>query len=139
MRYLAIDPGTHKVGIAIAVRAEPNRSLDLLYRAILPTDALLAELHTLLHTYQPDVCLVGGGTGSARLIGELQSALPEVNWQVVEERNTTMEARQLYFEYHPPRWWQRLLPKGFRVPPEPYDDYAALVLIRRFVSEGSGE
>ncbi len=133
MRYLAIDPGTHKAGIAIAETVAPNKPLQLLFRAIMPIDELMTQLPSLVSTYRPDVCLVGAGTGSQRLLDTLKTTLPEVAWQVVEERNTTMEARALYFQYCPPRWWQRLLPKGFRVPPEPYDDFAALVLIQRAV------
>lgn len=135
MRYLAIDPGTQKAGLAIAEVTSATEPLRLLYRDILPVPELITQLSSLLSTYQPDICLVGAGTGSAHLLESLRKALPQVAWQVVEERNTTMEARELYFQYHPPRWWQRLLPKGFRIPPEPYDDYAALVLIRRAVGD----
>ncbi len=132
MRILAIDPGTRKAGIAIA-DADPS-GVNLLYRAILTLEALLPTMHTLLETYRPDRLLIGGSTGSRRVLSLLRQEFPECNWEVVEERDTTLAARELYFRYHPPRGWRRLLPKGLRVPPEPYDDYAALVLILRVTS-----
>lgn len=132
MRILAIDPGTRKAGVAIAdIDAS---GVHLRYRAILSLEELLPTLRTLLETYHPDRLLVGGSTGSRRVLSLLSQEFPERNWEVVEERDTTLVARELYFRYHPPRGWRRLLPKGLRVPPEPYDDYAALALILRVVS-----
>ncbi len=129
MRYLALDPGTRKVGVAIAdVQAgEPL----LLYRAIVPMESLPEKLSEWLAHYQPDRLLIGGSTGSKRVLNLLRERFPSLEWEVVEERDTTLQARELYFRYHPPRGWRRLLPKGLRIPPEPYDDYAALALILR--------
>ena len=133
MRILAVDPGTRKAGIAIAeiVASEAQ----LLYRAILSLEELVPHMRLILETYRPDHLLVGASTGSQRVLKLLRESFPERTWEVVEERETTLLARELYFRYHPPRGWRRLLPKGLRVPPEPYDDYAALALILRAINE----
>jgi hypothetical protein len=96
---------------------------------VVPLERLQETLQMLLTQYAPDRLLVGAGTGAKRLLPQLQAWFPQVSWEVAAERDTTLRARELYFKHHPPRGWRRLLPKGMRIPPEPYDDYAALALI----------
>ena len=49
----------------------------------------------------------------------------------VDETNTTLQARERYWEHHPKRGWRRLIPSTALYPPVPFDDYAALVLAER--------
>ncbi|MDQ3458034.1 MAG: resolvase [Deinococcota bacterium] len=77
--------------------------------------------------------LVGDGTGTARVQRVLgERGLP---FAVVDERNTTLEARGLYFRDHPPALWMRLLPKGLWSPPRPIDDYAAYATVLRYLEQ----
>jgi hypothetical protein len=92
-------------------------------------EQLQGTLQRLLADYAPDRLLIGAGTGAKRLLTQLRAWFPQASWEAVAERDTTLRARELYFQYHPPRGWRRLLPKGMRIPPEPYDDYAALAII----------
>ena len=40
---------------------------------------------------------------------------------------------------NPPRGWRRLLPVSMQMPPEPYDDYVAVILAQRFLrGDGKG-
>jgi len=104
----------------------------VLYRAVVALEQLHATLQRLLTDYAPDRLLIGAGTGAKRLLTQLREWFPHAVWELVAEHNTTLRARELYFQYHPPRGWRRLLPKGMRIPPEPYDDYAALALILQY-------
>jgi len=104
----------------------------VLYRAVVALEQLHATLQSLFAEYTPDRLLVGAGTGAKRLRAQLREWFPNAQWELVAEHNTTLRARELYFQYHPPRGWRRLLPKGMRIPPEPYDDYAALALILQY-------
>lgn len=104
----------------------------MLYRAVVALEQLHATLQSLFAEYTPDRLLVGAGTGAKRLRAQLREWFPNAQWELVAEHNTTLRARELYFQYHPPRGWRRLLPKGMRIPPEPYDDYAALALILQY-------
>ena len=54
---------------------------------------------------------------------------------LIDERETTLRARALYFADHPPRGWRRLIPLGMQLPPCPIDDYAAVLIGRRFLQE----
>lgn len=50
----------------------------------------------------------------------------------VDERNSTLEARDRYWQLFAPQGWQRLIPKGLRLPPRPIDDIVAIVLLERY-------
>ena len=56
---------------------------------------------------------------------------------LVDEYETSRGARNLYFADHPPRGWRRLLPIGLQLPPRPIDDYAAILIARRFLARGA--
>ncbi len=126
MRVLAIDPGNQKAGVVVVDFAPEGYQIR--HRAIVPIEELPERLAWLLQAYPPARVLLGKGTGSRRLIAVLRERFPNLVWELVEERNTTLQARELYFRHHPPRGWRRWLPKGLRIPPEPYDDYAALAI-----------
>ncbi len=133
IRYLAVDPGTHKAGVAVA--EYDGGEWQVLFRAIPPLEQLQETLEQCITQHAPQRFLVGAGTGAKRLLSQLHQWFPDIRWESVEERDTTLQARELYFRYHPPRGWRRLLPRGMRIPPEPYDDYAALALIHRAAQE----
>lgn len=63
----------------------------------------------------------------------LSTLAPALKVVAVEERNSTLEARALYWQEKPPRGWRRVLPLSLQEPPEPVDDFAAVVLARRFL------
>ena len=51
----------------------------------------------------------------------------------VDERNSSLEARRRYWQEKPARGIWRLIPTSMRVPPEPYDEYVALILIEHYL------
>lgn len=75
--------------------------------------------------------VVGDGTGSAEVQTRLRAL--DVPFVVIDETDTTLEARALYFADHPPRGLSRLLPAGLRSPPRPIDDYAAYAIGLRYL------
>lgn len=129
MRYLALDPGSHKVGLAIA--DVQDGKVEPLTLKVLPVEGLQKALKECLTFYKPERVLIGRGTGCKRLLPLLNDWFPELTWVCVDEQNTTLQARQLYFQHHPPRGLRRWIPRGLLLPPEPYDDYVALLLIMR--------
>lgn len=118
--------------MGIALAEQVGGEWRVLYRAVMPLERLHETLQTLLAQYAPDRLLIGAGTGAKRLLTQLRAWFPHAAWELVGEYQTTLRARELYFQYHPPRGWRCLLPKGMRVPPEPYDDYAALAIILQY-------
>ena len=126
---LAIDPGRRKCGLVIL-----SRDCDILERSVVLTARLGEELARLAGVYHPDAILLGSGTNSRKLRSELERHLPGVPLRVVDERNTTFEARRKFLAAHPARGLWKLLPEGLRTPDQPYDDYAALVLAEKYLA-----
>jgi RNase H-fold protein (predicted Holliday junction resolvase) len=58
---------------------------------------------------------------------------------LVDERYSTLEARDRYWQMYPPKGIERLIPQGLRQPPRPIDDIVAILLIERYLELGSGE
>lgn len=128
---LGIDPGTRKVGFALIEDA----GSPALARGIEPLDSLLTRLAPLLAQHPVAAVALGSGTNMGRLAGMLGSLGVPVH--VIDETNTTYGARALYFAEHPPRGWRRLLPLGLQLPPGPIDDYAAMLIARRYITRGA--
>jgi RNase H-fold protein (predicted Holliday junction resolvase) len=125
VRVLAVDPGREKCGIAACAPGQ------VLAHRVVPTPELGPVARQWASTYRVDVAVVGGGTGASTAAAGLAGlSVPVV---VVGERGTTLEARRRYFLDHPPRGWARLVPKSLLLPPEPYDDYAAILLAERYL------
>ncbi len=124
---LGFDPGREKCGLALV---DPLQGL--LYRQVVITDQVVATVMHLHETWGFTRVVLGNQTMSKLWKQKLQEALPACSIMLVDERNSSLEARQRYWDFHPPRGWQRCLPKGLRVPPQPYDDIVALILVERF-------
>lgn len=127
MRVLAVDPGRVKCGLAIVDTHD-----GVLARGIVATDvvALVAEKWVAQH--RPTLLVVGKGTS----LRELRARLERVGLPLViqPEENTTLLARDRYYEENPPRGWQRLVPRGLLTPPVPVDDYAAVLIAESFLA-----
>ena len=131
MIVLGIDPGREKCGVAVCA---PGR---VLARAIVGSADLPGLVVGWVTEHRVDAVVVGGGTGSRQLMAALAGLrasrrLPPVLEE--EERGSTLAARRRYFEEHPARGWRRLVPTSFQVPPEPYDDYAAVIIAERHLA-----
>lgn len=79
------------------------------------------------------VC-VGNATRSGNIVEMLRESWPELPITLVDERNTSLEARRRYYEDHPPRGLLRFVPRGLLVPKAKLDGYAALLIIERYLA-----
>jgi len=127
---LAIDPGTSKCGYAL-VRRDANDRLELLWRKVSPREQLCESLKEAEAIGPYSLLIVGSGTQSREIVNGLREHMPAVAVLVVDEQNTTMQARERYWLHNPRRGWRRLLPATLQVPPEPVDDFVALILAER--------
>ncbi len=132
---LSVDPGTSKSGMALVQRTEDG-SIKLLWHDVVPTEAVIVKLHEAYIVEEFHLVILGDSTGSKQVKTALRRHLPSMGLLVVDETETTIQARERYWEHNPRRGWRKFLPASLQVPPEPYDDYAALVLAERVLSEG---
>ena len=69
----------------------------------------------------------------------MRSRWPDIPVVIVDETNTTLDARRRYYDENPPKGLLRLLPRGLLVPSAPLDGYAALLDHRALAAvSGSG-
>jgi RNase H-fold protein (predicted Holliday junction resolvase) len=127
---LAIDPGSAKCGMAL-VRKSETQSLDLLWRKISPRAQVLESIEEAQAVGDFQTVVIGGGTTSRDLICEIRDAKPELGLLIVDEKDTTLQARERYWENTPRSGWRRIVPASLQVPPDPVDDFVALILAER--------
>ena len=127
---LAIDPGSSKCGMAL-VRRNALGKAELHWRAIVPTDAVIPKLHEAYAAEPYQMIIIGGGNNSRRIVERIREHLPSMGILVVDERDTTMQARERYWLHNKRTGFRRFLPSTLQVPPEPVDDFVALILAER--------
>ncbi|MDR2174532.1 MAG: endonuclease [Synergistaceae bacterium] len=79
---------------------------------------------------------LGNGTGSRETARRLCGLSVKLNVRtvLVDEKGTTLEARERYWALHRPALWQNCLPRRLRVPSRAVDDLAAWVIALRSLS-----
>jgi len=125
---LGIDPGTGKAGYAVL-----DADGTALVQGIEGLAGLLDRLKAVVAEFGPSALAVGRGTNAGRVIKSLEALGLPVHQ--VDEYETTRFARTLYFAENPPAGWRRLVPRSLQVPPRPVDDYAAILIARRYLDE----
>lgn len=144
---LGLDPGHDKIGFAfVDVGGElllsgilPSKDREAFWALLRRKDCAVRTLAPWLkerlndvekERFIPKLIVLGNGTCSDVLARELRACAP-CGLLVVDERDTTLEARTLYWRLHRPTLWQMLLPRGLRVPLRPLDDLAAWAIALR--------
>ncbi len=126
---LGFDPGRQKCGLAVM-------GLDRIvrYRAVVAVAEVLGAIATLQAQYPLSLVVMGDQTGAADWQTRLQTLATCPRIVLVDERYTSLEARDRYWQLHPPQGWRRLLPQGLRTPPVPIDDVVAMLLVERYLN-----
>jgi RNase H-fold protein (predicted Holliday junction resolvase) len=131
---LAIDPGTHKCGMAL-VRREEDFSLVKLWNEIVATEDVRYKLHEAFAIEPFDMVIIGGGTHSQPITSIARQQMPSIAVLVVDEADTSLQARERYWEFNPRTGWRKLFPSTLQLPPVPVDDYVAYILAERVLTE----
>lgn len=127
---LAIDPGSQKCGMALVKRVSDVKVV-LLWHAVVPTTGIIPKIHEAYSNEPFSMIIIGGGTTSDTLMKTVRDHLPSMAILEVDEENTSLQARERYWEYNERRGWRRILPATLQVPPVPVDDYVAMILAEK--------
>ena len=126
---LGFDPGRDKCGLAIAKKDR------ILYHQVVDSESAIAIIQQLLKDYGANLIVMGDGTTSKDWGKKIKDNSGEnLSVVTVNERNSTLEARDRYWMMYPPKGLQRIIPAGLRVPPRPVDDIVAILLIERYLN-----
>ena len=128
---LGFDPGRDKCGLAVM-----GNERQLLDHQVVASQDAIAMIQQLCQQYAIETIVMGDQTTAKswkqKISRELPRSLPIV---LVDERYSSLEARERYWHMYPPKGLQRLIPQGMREPPRPIDDIVAILLIERYLAQ----
>ncbi len=132
---LGFDPGKDKCGVAV-VQADLFQVLE---HQVVASAQVIAHLQAKIQAFDVQTLVIGNQTTSKQWQGKLRQALdPLPPLMPVDERNTSLFARDRYWQMFPPSGLQRLIPQGMRQPPRPVDDIVAILLVERYLGIENG-
>ncbi len=127
---LGFDPGRDKCGVAVM-----GLDRQLHYHQVIPANEAIAAIEKLRQKLPISLVVMGDQTTAKQWKQRLSQELADpLNIILVDERYTTLEARDRYWQMYPPQGIIKLLPKGMRQPPRPIDDIVAILLIERYLN-----
>ncbi|MBE9146633.1 pre-16S rRNA-processing nuclease YqgF [Planktothrix mougeotii] len=128
---LGFDPGREKCGIAVM-----GEDSQLYYHQVILASDVPTIIQSLCQQFTIETVVMGDQTTSKLWKQKLTEILPKsLSIIQVNERYSTLEARDRYWQLYPPKGFTRLIPKGMRTPPRPIDDIVAIVLIERYLNQ----
>ena len=124
---LGFDPGRDKCGLAVM-----GSDLQLHDHQVVVANKAIASILSLLQKFPIATLVMGDRTTAKQWQQQLEKVLPvTLKIFMVDEHNSTLEARDLYWQMYPAKGLTKLLPQGLREPPRPIDDIVAILLIKR--------
>ncbi|NES78182.1 MULTISPECIES: pre-16S rRNA-processing nuclease YqgF [Okeania] len=130
---LGFDPGSQKCGIALM-----DREKKLHYHQVIESLEVVKTIKNLYQKFDIDLIVIGDQTTSKiwkqSLTKIISKTVPIIK---IDERYSSLEARDRYWQMYPPQGIFRLIPLGMRIPPKPVDDIVAIILIERYLKNDS--
>lgn len=125
---LGFDPGRQKCGLAIM-----GLDRSLYYHEVVSANTAIVTIETLRQQFPVSMVVMGNQTSAKEWKQQLAEVADPPRVVMVDERYSTLEARDRYWQMYPPQGLARLLPQGMRTPPRPIDDIVAILLIERYL------
>jgi RNase H-fold protein (predicted Holliday junction resolvase) len=130
---VGFDPGRDKCGLAVV-----GRDRSICFHEVVPAAETIAALNALQQQYGPEQLVMGNQTTALQWRLELEQHLtPPLPIAMIDERYSTLEARDRYWAMYPPKGLMRLIPQGMRDVPRPIDDIVAIILVERYLDRSS--
>ena len=129
MTILGFDPGRDKCGVAVMAKDG-----QLCYHEVIIAQEVISKIESLIHKFAVELVVMGDQTTAKSWQNKIESILSQsLPIVMVDERNSSLEARERYWQMYPPQGLIRLIPQGMRLPPRPVDDIVAILLIERYL------
>ena len=126
-KVIAIDPGHKKCGLLLA-DLDCSLAID---GKISINSSVVNLINYWRENHSVELILLGNGTTSKYWQSELLSEnISPI--KLVDERMTTLRARERYLEIFPPEFLVKFIPKGLILPPKNLDVIVALILIEDY-------
>lgn len=131
---IGFDPGSVKCGLAVV-------GLDkvLHYHQVVAVDDIPSTLQQLRESYPVSGIVMGDQTRSKQWKETLMSLPGAPRITLVDERYSSLEARDRYWEMYPPKGLAKMMPQSLRSIPRPIDDIVAILLVERYLKRLAGE
>ena len=126
---LGLDPGRDKCGVAVM-----DDRREIISHLVVDSAVASAKILELVKQHDINLIVMGDGTTSKIWQQQISVALPAIDIAMVDEANSTLEARDRYWTMYPPAKLQRLIPRSLLIPPRPVDDIVAILLIERYLA-----
>src|SRR6476469_7877876 len=128
---LGFDPGKDKCCIAVM-----GIDKNVCYHQVVLSEAAISTIQSLCEQFSIELLVMGDQTTSKSWKHKLtQSLSPALKIVQVDERYSSLEARERYWQMYPPTGVQRFIFLVMRRPPRPVDDIVAIVLIERYLKK----
>ena len=124
---LGFDPGKDKCGVAVM-----DGDRGLLDHQVLLTIEVITKIRDLCQQYHVSRIVMGDQTTAKQWQQQLTAAFPDLPIELIDERYSSLEARDRYWQMYPANFITKLIPQGMRQPPRPIDDLVAIILIERY-------
>jgi RNase H-fold protein (predicted Holliday junction resolvase) len=126
---LGFDPGRDKCGLAVM-----GVDRQLYDHQVVRACVAIATIETLKQKFPISLIVMGDQTTAKQWKQQINQGLTQqLSIILVDERYTSLAARDRYWQMYPPQGINLLLPKGMRQPPRPIDDIVAILLIERYL------
>jgi len=128
---LGFDPGRDKCGLAVM-------AIDRIvyWHQVITAQRVIESVNALCKTYSISLLVMGNQTTSKEWHQQLlQASVPNLEITEIDERYSTLEAREKYWQMFPPQGVHRLIPKSLRTIRHPIDDIVAIILIERYLDQ----
>ncbi|MBU1026579.1 MAG: Holliday junction resolvase RuvX [Candidatus Margulisbacteria bacterium] len=123
---LAIDPGKDKTGLAVL-----DEKAAIIDKLVVFARNLPATIQEYTKKHSITEVVIGQSAAGQILAKKLQAESSNIKLSFVSEKNSSLEARQRYWQENKPRGLWKLIPSSLRIPPVPVDDWAAVILGER--------
>lgn len=111
----------------------------LCYQQVVAADSVIDEIASLRQRFPISTIVLGDQTASQGWKDTLSMMPDPPRIMLVDERYSTLEARDRYWQMYPPSGLASLVPQSLRTIPRPIDDIVAILLIERYLNRLKGE